>query len=301
MPTPLVFVDPLPITAAMVTSSNVPETDAPAWSNATTYADTDRVVYQHQVWESLQGTNLNHFPDETDSAWWALVGPTNRMRCFDGKNSSQTAYSTTINYELDPGLGVTSIAALNVTGCINWDVTVDHPSYGTLYTRTVEMRSLPTIPGPWGWCFGKRTRKSVAVLTDLPGIPGCTYTIAFSGTTDLAVGVLLLGQTKQIGMGVRAGARIGITDYSRKEANEWGEVVLVERAFAKRASFDLPIAAALVDEAVDYFASIRAKPVLCIGSSTYGATVVFGFIKEFEVVIAYAAVSDCSLTMEGLT
>lgn len=300
MPAPLLFVDPLPITAAMMIDSNVPEDDAPAYSSGTTYALDARVVFDHQVWESLQAANLNHSP-ATSPDWWALVGPTNRWRCYDGKNASQTTRSTSITYQLEPGLGVTAMAALNVKGCITWQVEVTHPTYGTLYDRTVEMRSLPTVPGPWGWCFGARTRKSVAVLTDLPGIPGCTIDITFTGTTDLAVGVLLLGQIKAIGMGVRAGARIGITDYSRKEANEWGEVVLVERAFAKRASFDLPIAAALVDEAVEFFASIRAKPVLCIGSNAYGSTVVFGFIKEFDVVIAYASVSECSLTMEGLT
>lgn len=301
MPAPIAFVDPLPITAAMVTASSVPEDDYAAWSSGATYADAARVVYAHNVYESLQGSNLNHTPDGAGSAWWSLVGPTNRMRCFDGRNSSQTAQANGINYTLEPVAAVTEIAVLNVAGCTALHVSVDHPTYGTLKDVIVEMTSLPAVVGYWEWCFGERTSASVAVLRDLPGIPGCTIQIDLTGTTELAVGVILLGQAKEIGMGVLAGARIGITDYSRKEANEWGEVGLVERAFAKRGSFEVPIAAELVDEAIEYLTSMRAKPLLVIGSRQYGATVIFGFIKEFEVLIAYASHSECSLTVEGLT
>jgi hypothetical protein len=301
MPAPIAFVDPLPITAAMVTASSVPEDDYAAYSSGTTYADAARVVYAHNVYESLQGSNLDHTPDEADSAWWSLVGPTNRMRCFDGRNSSQTAQANDINYTLEPVAAVSDLAVLNVTGALELHVSIEHPTYGELYDNTVEMTSLPALEGYWEWCFGERTAASVAVLRDLPGIPGCTIQIDLTGTTELAVGVILLGQGKEIGMGVLAGARVGITDYSRTEANDWGEVVLVERAFAKRAQFDFPIEAALVDEAYEYFTAMRAKPLLVIGSRQYGATVIFGFIKEFEVLIAYASHSECSLSVQGLT
>jgi CBS domain-containing protein len=56
----------------------------------------------------------------------------------------------------------------------------------------------------------------------------------------------------------------------------------------------------LVDEAIDYLASIRATPCLFI-APRYESAVIYGFYKEFDVNIAYSAVSECSLQVEGLT
>ena len=131
-------------------------------------------------------------------------------------------------------------------------------------------------------------------------ILGSDILVDFTGTTDLAVGVLLIGDQKKLGIGVRQGARVGIQDYSRKETNQWGDTILAQRAFAKRASFDVPVLAANVDETVEYLTTLRAIPCLWIGSSYY-STIIFGFFKEFDVNIAYAAVSECSLSIEGMT
>jgi len=97
------------------------------------------------------------------------------------------------------------------------------------------------------------------------------------------------------------GARVGIQDYSRKERTDFGDVVLVERAFAKRASFQLLLRAAEVDSFNDFLASVRATPCLWIGSQRYESTTVYGFYKSFDIVIAYFDYSDCELELEGLT
>ena len=110
-----------------------------------------------------------------------------------------------------------------------------------------------------------------------------------------------LGTVRRFALGVKAGARVGIQDYSRKERTEFGDTVLVERAFAKRASLQLLLTASEVDALNDFMAEVRATACLWIGSSRYESTTVYGFYKSFEIAITYYDYSDCELELEGLT
>jgi hypothetical protein len=117
----------------------------------------------------------------------------------------------------------------------------------------------------------------------------------------LSVGVILIGQQLTFGLGIKYGARVGIQDYSRKETNEFGDTVLVQRAFAKRANFDLFIDAAEVDLLQTTLSDIRATPCLWIGSNAFESTTIFGFYKNFDILINYPEHADCELEIEGLT
>ena len=46
---------------------------------------------------------------------------------------------------------------------------------------------------------------------------------------------------------------------------------------------------------------ITNNPCVWIGDSNYESTIVHGFYKDFDIVIAYHVVSDCNLEIEGLT
>ena len=111
----------------------------------------------------------------------------------------------------------------------------------------------------------------------------------------------MLGQASPLGLGVNLGAGVGIQDYSRKETNDYGDAVLIQRAYAKRANFDMTLERMDVDTTVQLLASLRATPCLWIGSSQYSSTIIFGFFKDFSVTISYPMHSDCSLSIEGLT
>ncbi len=302
MSTPLIVVRPVTVTDSILVSTDVPETEHAAWSGASTYALGDRRIKAHKIWESLQSGNLNHDPTLAASAeWWIEVSPTNAWKLFDTSNSTATAQAGSMSYVLEPGLGVNALAVLNVRGCNEVQVEVEHPTLGILYDKTTSLTSLPGGSGWWEWFYGTRTAPPLMVATDLPGVPGCTVTVTFTGTSELSVGVLMVGEQSRVGIAVQQGARVGITDYSRKETNDFGDTVLVQRSYAKRATFDLPIESELVDDAVELLAGLRATPCLWIGSSLYASTVIFGFYKDFDVNLAYRTVSECSLTIEGMT
>jgi hypothetical protein len=299
--TPLRIVQPLPVSDSVLVATDVPESAYPVWSAGATYGITDRVhlVSTHKVYESAINGNTGNNP--ASSLNWVEVGPTNRWALFDRSNSTQTAQANAFYYRLQPTGGFNSLALLGLTGAQTLRVRVTHPTLGSLYDRTLDLTSLPAQAGWWEWFYGTRRGPSLAVLMDLPGVIGAELRIDVTGTTALAAGVLVFGQAKELGIAVRQGARVGIQDYSRKETSPFGDTVLVQRAFAKRASFDVPVLAELVDEAVDFLTSIRATPCLFIGSGRYESTVLYGFYKEFDVNIAYATVSECSLQIEGLT
>lgn len=299
MTTPLRIVQPLPVTDSVLVATNVPESAYPAWSSGTSYALDARVhlASTHKVYQSASDSNLGN--DPATSPQWVEVGPTNRWAMFDRSNSTQTAQSSSFYYRLQPTAAYNVVALLGLTGALTLRVQLTHSTLGSLFDQTIDLTSLPAQAGWWEWWYGERRGPSLAVV-DVPGVIGAELRVDVTGTVDLAAGALLFGQAKEIGILVQQGARVGIQDYSRKETNDFGDTVLVQRAYAKRASFDIPIKAELVDEAVSYLASIRATPCLFIGPR-YESAVIYGFYREFDVNIAYASVSECSLQVEGLT
>lgn len=300
----LVVVKPVVVTDAMLTGTNVPETDHAAWSSGTTYAVGNRVIVTstgvHKIFESLQAGNLNKNP-VTEPAWWIEVSATNRWKVFDLSNSSQTAQATSIWYEVTPGQSVNAVAVLNLVNVQTVRYRLTDPSFGVVYDKTYTLNSITSSASWWAWFFGGRTEQPQHVALDLPSYPNATLRVDFTGGAQMAVGVLLLGQQKSIGLGVQQGARVGIQDYSRKETSDFGDTVLVQRAFAKRASFQMLLANSELDNAQALLTSLRALPCLWIGSSRYAATTVYGFFKEFDIAISYADYADCSIDLEGLT
>ena len=298
----LTVVKPIAVTPSMLISTDVPETDYAEWDAGTTYAIDDRVIVaaQHKIYQSAVAANVGKDP-ATDRAAWLEVGATNRWKPYDKSVSSQVVQADAISYRIKPGQEVTSVGVLNITGGTSLRVRVIDPTFGTVYDKTVSLSRTPLAPGWWMWFFGERRAPTQALLQDLPSYPGADILIDITGTAELAVGVILLGQARQFSMGVKLGARVGIQDYSRKERNDFGDVMFVERAFAKRASFSLLLAAGEVDALYQFLSEVRATPCLWIGSRCYESTTVYGFYKNFDIVISYYDYSDCELELEGLT
>ena len=298
----LTVVKPIAVTPSMLVSTDVPEADYAEWAAGTTYAIGDRVIVaaQHKIYQSAVAANVGKNP-ATDRAAWLEVGATNRWKPYDKSVSSQVVQAGSISYRIKPGQAVTSVGVLNISGGTSLRVRVIDPTFGTVYDKTVNLARTPLSPGWWMWFFGERRAPTQAILQDLPSYHGADILIDITGTAELAVGVILIGQVRQFALGVKMGARIGIQDYSRKERSEFGDVMLVERAFAKRASFSLLLTADEVDSFHQFLSEVRATPCLWIGSRRYESTTLYGFYKSFDIVIPYFSYSDCDLELEGLT
>lgn len=299
----LIVVSPMDVVPSMLVSTNVLENDYAEWSNATNYSKGQRVIVaaQHKVYQSSADSNTNHSPTEVGSSFWTEVSPTNRWKAFDKSNSTQTARANLISYRLTPGRAVTALSALNLTGASSIRIRVIDPVNGTLYDKTTPLSGRMLRSTWWDWFFGPRTDPKLSIASDLPPAPDADILIDIEGAADLAVGVILMGELRTFSMGVQMGARVGIQDYSRKERNEFGDTILVERAFARRANFQLKLKATEVDAFYSFLADVRATPCLWIGSERFEATTVYGIYKSFEIVLSYFDYSDCDLELEGLT
>ena len=301
----LKVIPPLVITDSNLTSSSVAETDYAAWNSGTTYSIGQRVILTstHKVYESLQNSNLNKNPatDTSVPPYWIEVSSTNRWKMFDSSNSTQTTNSNSIVVTITPGKVINAVALLNVDGT-SIRVKVTDPTDGVVHDNTVSLNYNGTINNWYNYFFDPIMRKKNIVLTDLPayGTAAIEITITYTGNVAKC-GVCVLGNVNYIGEGIELGASVGIQDYSRKEKNDFGDYVLIQRSYSKRARFSMAVLNDQIDALQDLLVDLRTTPCVWIGDDRYQSTIIYGFYKDFDIVIAYHLVSDCNIEIEGLT
>lgn len=300
----LTVIEPTGLTDATLVASNVPETDYAAWASGTTYALGARVIRTstHSIYESLQASNTGNTP-ESEPTWWIRVGPTNRWRAWDTSSSTQTSQAGTITYQVSAARSASVVALINVAA-VSVTVRVETATATVVYEETVPVTSELTESTWWSYFFQPTVTLRDVVLQDVPIAPGYqVFLTVDGGTGTAAVGAIVIGQANTIGEGVQYGALTGIRDYSVKQVNDFGDTVLVQRAFSKRASFRMWVSHDSADAVQDRLTALRAVPALWIGvpDSGYARTIVFGYYRDFEMLIAYPTYSELSIDLEGLT
>lgn len=298
----LKVIPPLSITDSNLTSSNVAETDYAAWLSGTTYSIGQRVIKTstHKIYESLQASNTNHDP-ETNPTWWIEVSATNKWKMFDLSNSTATQNADTIVVTITPGKVVNSVTLLGVNAQ-TVRIKMTDPTDGVVYDVTTNLNNNGNINNWYNYFFDPIIRKTTLLATDLPAYGSAAIEITITNTGNTAeCAVCVVGAIKYIGEGINLGASVGIQDYSRKEKDDFGNYILVQRSYSKRANFSMAVLNTQIDALQDLLVSLRTTPCVWIGDSNYASTVIYGFYKDFDVVINYHTVSDCNLQLEGLT
>ena len=302
MSKPLRVIKSITMTDGMLTATSVPEDDHPAWSSGTTYARGDRVILTstHKIYESLQAGNTNKNP-ASERLWWVEVSPTNRWRMFDLSSTTQTKLGTSGYYEITPGQAINALALINISGILTVRVRLTDPRFGLVYDKTADLTFVPSESSWYAWFFEPRTEQNQFVVEDIPSYPNATLRIDVTSSGTAYIGAFIFGSVRSIGLGVQQGVRLGIQDYSRKERNEWGDVVLKQRAFATRVTFQMLVENKQLDNTYRLLTDLRATPCLWIGSSDFNSLSVFGFYNNFDISIAYSVYSECSIDIEGLS
>lgn len=294
------IIKPVDVTPAILTSSNVPETDYAAWDVATAYAVGDEVTHNHRNYEALADhTGANPETDTSDPPKWLDLGANNRWRMFDDKVGSLTEQAGSIAVELQPGVVINSVALFNLLGR-SATVTLTDPSEGIVYQRTVSLVDAG-VSDWYEWFFLPIGRQTDFVLLDLPAYGTATLSVTIDNASDTAaVGHLVMGRHAELGVAVY-GSGVGITDYSRKDKDTFGNSIVVERSFSKRAEFDVVVETPQIGRVQRLLASLRAQPVVWIGAEGYESTFLFGYYRDFQISISGPSVSDAYITVEGLT
>lgn len=287
------------------------------WSSSTTYSLGQIVVVgtytgsnivditNSGTYKSLTNSNLNNNPTTSPTSW-VRIGPTNQFAMFDNVISSSTVKDSDIVFVVKSA-SVDSIAVLNSVAT-KISCTVSDASYsGTFlyniaHNRTTQLNGSDSIDWFSYFFLDEYVQKTQAVYLDIPQVSNGIVSIKISGTVNVTAGSFIEGQIKALGA-TQYGASAGITDYSKKEVDEFGNTVLVVRNYSKRLQAKMFLSNSNLNTVQRILYSIRATPVLWIASEDSQLEepmVVMGYYKDFDTEIAYPAHSLCNLTIEGL-
>lgn len=298
------LIKPLTMTNAMLTSSNVPETDYAEWSSATAYTVGQYCILTstHKVYQCMIA-HTNASPDINLTGLtpkWLQISSTNRWSMFDTGWGTQTSIATPLTIVLTPGAIINSLALLNLAATsVNVAMVVGAEK---VYSNTVYMTGGSTIQDWYSYFFDPISYKTDLVLTDLPPYGSGVITITINNAGSMAkCGNCVLGSFYDLG-DTQYNATAGIVDYSTKTTDTFGNTTVIQRKYSKRMTAKLQIDNTFIDDVVTTLAACRSTPIVWIGADNlYTSLIVYGFYKDFDVDIAYPTVSYCSLTIEGLT
>jgi hypothetical protein len=271
---------PVPVTDANFVSSSVPETDHPAWAIGTTYGAGALVIKTatHRIYESLVAGNVGHDPADPAGTFWIDIGPTNRWAMFDEAIGSLTTATTSMTVTLEPG-SVDAVAVLEaVAATVRVEVSIGgSPAYDE--TQAVD--------------------RAVIGFLDLPSDPDAVVTITIAGTGTISAGVVLVGNVLELGE-TEASPSIGITDYSRRDTDQFGVTTIIEGPWAKTMTLRTKVHTDDVSLIQTEVAKLRAIPALWLGEEGYDSLSVYGAFKSFSAELALEDISFVSFTIEGL-
>lgn len=288
-------------TDAILTSSNIPEDEYPAWVSGTSYTALDKVIYEHKIYERIV-TGAGTTPPDLDQANWFDSGYTNRYRMFDNIISSVSSRTGGIEFTLTPNQVINGIALLNVNAS-TVRVVMNDPIDGVVYDRTKELRSSSNVIDYFSYFFAPLINLGdldTAIFLDLPNKPTATITVYVSSGVGLVeVGEVVYGVQSIVGR-TNYGTAIGITSYSRKDTDEFGKVTVIKRKNSKYADYDIDIDNTNLAFVQRLFQDIDSVPCVFIGNPEMEELIVYGFYKDFKATISFPTVSKCTLRVEGL-
>lgn len=250
-----------------------------------------------------EATNLARYPaldlERATPLFWKEVGATNRWKVFDEKFGSQTEQANLITYELTPGL-IDSVALLNMDA-LSVEITLIDPTDGVVYNETVNLISTWAIIDWYTYFF-----EEFSVITDvvkmaipLYGSAVLKIEVAYAGSTA-KIGCIIPGKQMSLGNTLYSPS-VGIADYSTKTADDDGNYTITEKSYSKKLSCDVSLPNTSLDEVCRALTNYRAIPTVWVGMTNYSAMIVYGFFKDFSIVMPGPSYSKCSLEIEGLT
>lgn len=295
----MIIVNPVTITPAMIVSSTAAVSTRTAWNSATAYVTNNEVYYNLKDWIAL-AASTNVAPG-TDDTKWLEIGASNRYAMFDGVINNVTSAPTPLDVRVTPGTVVNSVSLFQVTAN-TVQVQVIDPVEGIVYDRTEDMLDDTFVVDWYSYFFEPISRKSDVSFTDVPAYGSADIRIVAqaAAATNAIIGETVIGFQRRLGV-TNFNTSVSIQDYSRKERDQFGNVSVVERQFAKLADYDVTCETSVVNLVQKALADIRTTPTVFIGDPNRPETIVYGFYRNFNIVLSTPSISDCTIEVEGLT
>ena len=298
----LIITEPLTLGPDQLQATDVPDGDYPDWDTNTTYSLGNRVVRGITVYESAQSNNTGNDPATSSEAWWLNVSPINRWRAFELSHTKSTAKPGGFFYEFKPGYAIGAIHVTDMVDCATLRITLTDPIAGVVWdTGQIAVGRVITAASWWQWAFGRRVPITQKHWYGVPTWPQAVLRLEVTGGNDCAVGMFMVGQTTEFGLGVNSGVRIGMTDFSRRDRDQWGEITLKKGAYIDEISMQLTLRNSQLDAMNDFKNRNRATVLFWNLSDRWNATRLLGMYKTWDTQINYEMYSAVSIEFEGMT
>ena len=301
-------IEPVAVTDAELMASNVPPTGYAPWDAVATYANGARVYKAavpgrayRTVYESQVVGNIAKDPAKDDGTNWLEIGATDRFLAFDRKIASQVNRATSITYSINPPSLITGIAFFGLDAQ-SVRVQIYDASAALVYDLTKSLVDTTEIVDWFSFCTWAGDYDTEAMFIGVPGYSGHQIDITISAPTGTAsVGQIVLGQVHALG-GTQDGTGLGIDDYSIKDRDDFGNALLIERAFAQTVNFQFYLPTRDARRVHRILSRLRATPSVYFAGEDmieYG-TSVFGFFQDFDIPLSASGTSYATLQIEGL-
>lgn len=175
------------------------------------------------------------------------------------------------------------------------------PSQTMEYLKKIDLQSIDGISDWYSYFFNAVERYSYESVFNIPPYSG-DYTIRFTtsvGSGNAELGKLVLGQYAEIGTSLH-GSGWSIDDYSVKTVDTNGRATITSGSFSKRATTDVYVATANFGKTYKTLQEIRSTPCAWIPDENNQESIVFGYYRNFDIVINDTVNSQCMLEIEGL-
>lgn len=298
----MIIIKPVTVTASNLTTTNVAENDYPAWT-AGTYTLGTRRIYDHKIYEVV-ATSTTDRPDVGAAAanpTWLFVSATNRFKMFDISVGSGTTNSGTIDVKITPATVCNSVVLFEVDGS-SAQLIVRNSGGTIVYNSTISLADFSGINSFYNYFFAPitETGASEVAFLNIPNYSGASFQlIVDAGAGAASCGEMIIGQQTALAV-TNFGTSVGIKDYSVKNIDDFGNVSIVQRAYSKRADYDVTVETVDVSAFTRFLASVRTTPVVYIGDENRSETIVLGYYRDFSIVLSGPSISECSLSVEGL-
>ena len=298
----MIIIKPVPVTSSNLTASNVPENDFPAWT-AGTYTLGTRRIYANKIYEVIASSTTDR-PDVGAAALnptWLFVSATNRYKMFDVSVGSGTVNAGTIDVRVTPATVCNAVVLFEVDGS-SAQLIVRDAGNVIRYNETRSLADFSAINGYFNYFFAPitETGASEVAFLDIPNYSGASFQlIVDAGGGNASCGEMVVGQQTALAV-TNFGTSVGIKDYSVKNIDDFGNVTIIQRAYSKRADYDVTVETSDVSAFTRFLASVRTTPVVYIGDESRSETIVLGYYRDFSIVLSGPSISECSLSVEGL-
>ena len=279
----------------------VDEDATAAWVSGTTYA-VDALVHRvatHRVYKRLVA-GAGTTPPESDPTNWRDLRSTTRWAPLTLTEDTELLVLGDLHISVsagsDPGVYLGGLKASSVRTVV---VTPDGN------TRSDQTHTLPALYAGW------LSDGAASLYIDMSGqvYEGDRIDITLMQASIVSGSIIGVAALRYMFFGIAyslgetlQGARLGITDFSRRETDEFGTTTFVRRKFAKRLNVDVMLPTADLQRVFDLLTEMRGNVVLWVPgtSSELAPLSFFGWCKDFGLTVAYTRHATCALEIEGV-